>query len=206
MNDFIDKFKGQIESFWNDSEYAKDSLLREILKYANFNPTKFKTEIDEVKFDQNLMVLPIVSEALSKDTGKWGEFYIDLLNNILETAQTSKKPRAILNNLQEFAYIEKDTKPFVQKIVDRLFKELYNENLEIKLAAIWTLPNYLDNNSIKNKAQIIDNLREQLYDKNWKVRVVAFKSLGFENLLPDGYKQTLKDKLTKLILGEPPII
>jgi hypothetical protein len=176
------------------------------LNYANFNPVKFKSEIGEIKFDQGLMALPIVSEALSKDTDKWGEFYVDLLNDILETAQKAKKPRDILNNLQEFAYIEKDTKPFVQQIVDKLYAALYSENLEIKLAAIWTLPNYWDNSSVRNKSMIIDKLREQLYDKNWKVRVVAFKSLGFENLLPEGQKLSLKDKVTKLIFGEPPII
>lgn len=116
------------------------------------------------------MVLPIISEALSKDTDNWGQFYIDLLNDILETAQQSDKPRDILNNLQEFAYIEKDRRPFVQEIVNRLYKELNSDNIDIKLAAIWTLLNYLDNSSIENKSLIIDKLREQLYDRNWKVR------------------------------------
>jgi hypothetical protein len=152
------------------------------------------------------MALPIISEALSTDTENWGQFYVDLLDDILETAKHSSKPNDILNNLQEFSYIENDSKPFVQKIVDRLCREIDSENLNVKLASIWTLPNYLDNNSLRNKSSIIDKLQEQLYDQNWKVRVVAFKSLGFENLLPDGYHLSLKDKLTKLFFGEPPII
>jgi hypothetical protein len=64
----------------------------------------------------------------------------------------------------------------------------------------------LDNTSLRNKNTIIEKLQQQLHDQNWKVRVVAFKSLGFENLLPDGHKLSLKDKMTKLIFGEPPII
>ena len=206
MNDFVQKFKGQIDSFWNDSEDEKNRLLGEILEYANFNPTKFKNEISAIKFDQDLMALPIISEALSKDTDNWGQFYIDLLNDILEAAKQSDKPRDILNNLQEFAYIEKDRRPFVQEIVDRLSKELNSENLDIKLAAIWTLPTFLANNHLKNKNVIIARLREQLYDRNWKVRVVAFRSLGFENLLPEGQKLSLKDRLARLIFGDPPII
>ncbi|TCC96163.1 hypothetical protein EZ449_22450 [Pedobacter frigidisoli] len=206
MNEFVNKFKAQIDSFWDVGEYEKKMVLSEVLKYANSNQQKFKNEINQVKFDNDLMALPIISEALSMDTENWGQFYVDLLDDILETAKQSSKPNDILNNLQEFSYIENDSKPFVQKIVDRLYKEVDAENLNVKLASIWTLPNYLDNNSLRNKSSIIDKLRQQLYNQNWKVRVVAFKSLGFENLLPDGYKLSLKDKLTKLFFGEPPII
>jgi len=206
MNEFVNKFKTQIDSFWDVGENEKKKVLSDVLKYANSNPQKFKSEIKQVKFDKDLMPLPIISEALSTDTENWGQFYVDLLDDILETAKQSRKPNEILNNLQDFIYIENDNRPFVQKIVDRLYKELDSDYLNIKLASIWTLPNYLDNNSIRNKSSIIDKLRQQLYDPNWKVRVVAFKSLGFENLLPDGHKLSLKDKLTKLIFGEPPII
>ena len=206
MNEFVTKFKTQIDSFWDVGEDEKKKVLSAILNYANSNQQKFKSEINQVKFDNKLAPLPIVSEALSVDTENWGQFYVELLDDILEAAKQSNKPNDILNYLQEFAYIEKDSRPFVQKIVDRLYKELDSENLDIKLASIWTLPDYLDNSSIRNKSSIIDKLRHQLNDQNWKVRVVAFKSLGFGNLLPDGHKLSLKDKLTKLILGEPPII
>lgn len=206
MNEFVNKFKAQIDSFWNVDEDEKKNVLSEILIYANSNQQKFKNEIDQVKFDKDLMALPIISEALSTDTENWGQFYVDLLDDILETAKQSKKPNDILNNLLEFSYIEKDSRPFVQKIVDRLYKELESENLNVKLASIWTLPYYLDNSAIRNKSLIIDKLRQQLFDQNWKVRVVTFKSLGFKDLLPDGHKLSLKDRLTKLVFGEPPII
>jgi hypothetical protein len=206
MNEFVDKFKSRIDSFWDVNEDEKKNILSDVLKYANSNQQKFKNEINQVKFDKDLMALPIISEALSTDTENWGQFYVDLLDDILETARQSSKPNDVLNNLQEFAYIEKDNRPFVQKIVDRLYKELESEELDIKLASIWTLPNFIDNSSIKNKSSIVEKLRQQLFDQNWKVRVVAFKSLGYGNLLPDGYKLSLKDKVTKLILGEPPII
>ena len=206
MNEFVNKFKSQVDSFWDVGEDEKKKVLNDILKYANSNQQKFKNEINKVKFDKELMALPIISEALSSDTENWGQFYVDLLDDIIETAKQLSKPNDILNNLQEFSYIENDSRPFVQKIVDRLYKELDSENLNVKLASIWTLPNYLDNNSIRNKSSIIDKLRQQLYDQNWKVRVVAFKSLGFENHLPDGHKLSIKDKMTKLFFGEPPMI
>ena len=105
MNDFVTKFKVQIDSFWDVDEDEKKKVLIDILKYANSNPQKFKSEINQVKFDSQLTPLPIVSEALSMDTENWGQFYVELLDDILETAKQSNKPNDILNYLQEFAYI-----------------------------------------------------------------------------------------------------
>jgi hypothetical protein len=206
MNNFVNRFETQIESFWKQDKDERKKLLDEILLYANSNQHTFKNEIDQVKFDQDLMALPIISEALSADTEAWGQFYVDLLDDILEAAKQSNNPNDFLEHLENFSYIEDDNRPFVQQIIDRLYKELGSENLHIKLASIWTLPNYLENNSIRNKSSIIDKLRQHLYHENWKVRVVAFKSLGFVDLLPGGYELPLKDKLKKFIFGSPPII
>ncbi|MFM2392213.1 MAG: hypothetical protein RLZZ546_190 [Bacteroidota bacterium] len=203
MNEFVNKFKEQIENFWDMETEEQEMVLSDVLKFANSNKEKFMTEIDLIKFDDDFMALPIISEALSKDTENWGQFYVNLLNDILETAKKSDNPDEILSNLMELAYIEEDNRPFVQIIVDRLYKELDSDNLNVKLASIWTLPSYLENKSIRNKGSIIRKLQDLLYDKNWKVRVVAFKSLGYGNLLPEGFKLSFKDKLTKLILGEP---
>lgn len=207
MNHFSDKFDNRIRSFWGKSgETEKQRLLDDILQYANSNPQTFKKEVDEIRFDKDLLPLPIVLEALSKDTANWGQFFIDLLNDIFEAAKQVEKPNEILTNLKEFAFIEKDDKPYIQKIADRIYKELTSDNLETKLAAIWTLPNYFDNKAIKNKNIMICALQQLLTDYNWKVRVVTFKALGFEDLLPLGHKQSFTDKLLILILGEPQTI
>lgn len=207
MNQFVDQFGKALQSFWETgSDDERQKLLTDILQYANTNPQTFKRDLEEVQFDNKLMPLAIVLEALSKDTDTWGQFYIDTLEKIFEKAKSSDKPYEILSCLMEFAYIEKDNRPFVQRIVDRLHKEIDSENVSTKLAAIWTLPAYLTNQSIRNKSLIADALRQKLYDKNWKVRYVTFKSLGFENLLPDGYTLSIADRLRKIILGAPPTI
>jgi len=205
MNYFTSKFDKRINSFWdNPNENEKQSLLGDILRYANASPKSFKSEIKEIQFD-DLSRLPIVLEALAKDTEKWGQFYCDLLDDIIETAKVVKQPNKILTYLSEFAYIEKDEKPFLQTIVDRKVKELNSEFIEIKLAVIRTLPNYLDNENIKNRKNIIGKLHQLLADPNWKIRVATFKSLNYENLLPVGYKLNYRDKLLKLAFGEPEV-
>jgi hypothetical protein len=207
MNQFLEKFSTPIKSFWETgSEQEKQKLLTDILQYANTNPEKFKQELQEVQFDKELTPLAVVLEALSKDTDKWGQFYVDTLDKIFEQAKVADKPHDILSCLMEFAYIEKDNSPFVQRIVDRLNKETDSDNVSVKLAAIWTLPAYLKNPSIRDKSSITNSLQQKLHDKNWKVRYVAFKSLGYEDMLPDGHKLSMGDQIRKLIFGVPPTI
>lgn len=203
MNHFSDKFANRISSFWDENEAEKQRLLDDVLQYANANPQSFQKDIAEILFDKDLRPLPVILEALSKDTTNWGQLYVDLLDDIFETAKQAEKPNEILSNLMEYGYIEKDDKPFIQQIVDRLFKELNAGNLHTKLAAIWMLPNYLDNKTVKNRNKMMDTLQQLLNDNNWKVRVVAFQSLEYQNLLPEGYHLSFTDKLLKLILGTP---
>lgn len=207
MNEFSDKFENRIRSFWGETgETEKQLLLDDILQYANANPQTFTVDVNEIRFDKDLLPLPIILEALSKDTANWGQFYVDLLDDIFETAKHAEKPYEILTNLMEFAHIENDDKPFVQKIANRLYNELSSTNLTTKLAAIWTLPGYLHNKFITNRNIMTDALHKLLNDRNWKVRVVTYKALYFEELLPPGYKLAFTDKLFKLILGEPKTI
>lgn len=204
MNQFLNKFQERITTYWDEiSEEEENQLLDDILQYANSNPQSFKSDLQKVRFDPELTPLPVVLEALSYDTTNWGQFYVDLLNDILETANQVDKPQTILSSLMEFSYIEQDENPFVQKIVDRLYRSLDSDNIHIKLVCIYTLPGYLGNKTIKNSKVITAALQQKLNDDNWKVRVVAFRALGYENLLPEGFRLSLKDRLLKLILGEP---
>ena len=204
MNAFVEKFKTDIECFWKLNENEQNKILRKILSYANSNPKKFIEEINQVKFDRNLTILPLISEALSSETEKWGHYYIDLLDSIIKTAKTTKKPYFILSNVLEYVYIENNTRPFVQKIVTRLYEELKSENIDIRIMAIWQLPDYLTNPSIKNKDSIIKRLQQQLYERHWKIRVSAFESLSVNEIIPDEFKMSFKDKIFKFVLGNPP--
>ena len=202
MNQFLNKFGKPIDNFWEIPEQERKKLLKDILEYANANRQSFLKDFNQFKFDAEIMALPAILEALSADTETWGQFYVDLLNDILQAAKQSDKPNDTLTYLQEFFYIEEDTRPFVQEIVDRLYKELDADNVEVKLACIRTLPDFLHTNSIQNRSLIIEKLREQLLNKDWKVRVVTFESLKNEELLPVGYKLSLKDKLIRLVRGK----
>src|SRR5687768_6981272 len=167
MNQFVNLFGQRIKDFWSDStEQGMSKLLEDILNYANSDTQKFKKEFYDAQFDKNVDPLPVVLEALSKDTDNWGNFFVDQLEIILNTANSSKKPSDKLTYLLEYSYIAKDHRPFVQRIVDRLYKEIDSANMAIRKAAIWTLPVFLNNHSIRNKSLIIDSLHKKLNDKS----------------------------------------
>lgn len=203
MNKFIEKFGKAIENFYGQPDEEQQALLADILAYANADPHSFKTELAEVQFDYFLMPLGVVLEALAKDTDNWGQFFVDLLNTIFTEAKRAEKPKQILSNLMEFFYIEEDTRPFVQKIVDRVYRELDSENTSIAIAAIFMLPDYFANPSIRNKDTMVLALQQKLNDPRWKVRCAAHESLGFDNMVPAGNKLSLKDRLLKLLHGDP---
>lgn len=204
MNQFSSLFSQRIKNFWSDaSEQGKPELLKDILDYANVEPPKFKSELREIQFDKEIDPLPVVFEALSKDTDNWGAFFVEQLDEILKAAQNTRKPSEILTNLMEYAYVEKDNRPFVQQIVEKLHRAIDSENSAVRRAAIWNLPSFMNNGSIRNKSRVIAALQEKLNDRSWKTRFVAFEALRFENLLPEGYKLKLTDKALSTVLGKP---
>jgi hypothetical protein len=204
MNVFFEKFKDRINDFWGTaSDDQKKHLLQDVLQYANANPPQFKKELKEVQFDAELTPLPIVLEALSKETDTWDDLYLEILDDIFTDETQTQSARQVLNNLMEFYFIETDTRPFVQKIANRIYKEIDSNNIPVKIAAICTLPNYLNNPSVKDRTLMIDALQGKLDDPDWRIRYVSFKYLSLENLLPNGRQLSVKDKLLKLMRGEP---
>ncbi|QEC76344.1 hypothetical protein [Mucilaginibacter ginsenosidivorax] len=209
MNQFKIKFQDRIETFFDSATSARQNtgLLTDVLDYANADPHRFKKEIKELQFGSVLSSpLPVVLEALAVDTATWGEFYVDVLKEIFEKAREVKKPKEILGYLMEFAFIEKDLLPFNQKIVDILMREAETDIVEIKIAAINTLANYILNPSIGNKDLVKAVFISKLNDPSWKVRCFTYELLRVENILPQGQRLSIKDQLLKLVFGSPSAI
>lgn len=207
MNQFESNFNERLKRYWNaPSEAERKRLVNDIFTYASENAFTFYNDIKNNLFNQEVLSVPLILEALAKDTDVFGEFYVNILNDILAAAKQATKPKEILTYLMEFCYVELEEKPFVQSIVDRLTQELETDSIDSILAVLWILPAFLNNKSIKGKSHILNRLQGKLDDNNWKIRVAAYTALKNENLLPDGFKLSLKDTLYKLIFGEPSII
>ncbi|OOQ56502.1 hypothetical protein [Mucilaginibacter pedocola] len=204
MNGFLLIFEDRIKTFWEEDmpEAKVQELLNDILVYANSNPEGFKKELAEVQFDYVLQPLPVVLEALAKDSDRWGQFYVDMLEIILERTKKSRRPQDIVDNLIEFAHIETHPKQFVKDIARRLQQELTNDNLYTKAAAISMLPHYLDNPVVEDKGPILHELQNKLKNPKWEIRYLAYISLK-PNKLPKGYRLPFKDKFLRMYRGRP---
>ena len=187
-------------------ETKRAPILAEMLQYANENPSKFKSEILALlKSEDNLIICHVV-EALSKDSENWDTFLIEMVDYIYDEANKAENPQPILENLSYFSFIELEKKLYVQKIADRIYKELNNEKIKIQLASIWVLPFFIENEIIKNKSTMLNSLQDKLYDKNWQVRYVAYTSLGYAKMIPAGFKYSLLDRIRGLFEEKPMII
>ncbi|WEK34164.1 MAG: hypothetical protein P0Y53_16875 [Candidatus Pseudobacter hemicellulosilyticus] len=208
MNQFTDQFGPRIKRYFDEaSEEEQAALEQDLLAYANAHPDYFARDVKEARFQaEHGPLLTVVLIALSKDADRWGHFYVNTVNELFEQAKKADQPHDYLTYLSELAYIEDNESPFVQEIVDRLFKELESDHLDSKLAAIWVLPDFLLNPSIRNRSRIISTIQDKLYDANWKIRYVAYTSLGFSNARPEGFKLSFPDQLRQTFLKTPPMI
>lgn len=202
MNGFRLIFEDRMKAFWEEMpENEMQSLFNDILVYANANPESFKAELAEFQFDVNLQPLPIILEALSRNTDRWGQFYVDLLDTILAKTKTAKDPQAMIDHLIEYCLVEYHPKLFVKHIAARLHKELLADNLYTKCAAISMLPNYLENPVVEDKEEILAEIKRKLKNPKWQVRYIAYISLKNTKRLPPNYKLSFKDKLLRLYYG-----
>jgi hypothetical protein len=203
-NNFKGKFEPALLRFWNGAtDDEQKDILADVLAYANANPQSFKADMRNFWFDEELAPLSVVLEALAKDVDNWSDFYLEVLDAIFNTAKVTAKPKHILFNLTEFAYVEKMEIPLVQKIADRMLKEMKAGGVEIKIIIIREIYAYLFNNYVRNKAAITEELHQSLDDSNWRVRYVTWQTLSLENILPPGRKLALKDKFLAMIFGTP---
>lgn len=204
MNEFSNLFSQRIKNIWSDtSGLGQSELLKDILNYANADAQKFKSELKDIQFNKDVDPLPVVLEALAKDTNNWGAFFVEKLDEILNAAQNAKKPYDILIYLLEFDYIAKCQQPFVQQIVERLHKAVESGDSTVSRAAIFNISSFMNNGSITNKNFFIYSLQEKLNDKSWKTRLVAYEALKFENLLPKSYILKFTDRALLMIMGKP---
>lgn len=197
----MSKFGEAAETFWDKetTDEMRSRLLAQILQYANGNPLSFVNDIREVQFLSPVSPLPIVLEALSRDTDRWAVFYIDTLKQIIAAAKQSKKPSEIATFIMEFDFIENDPRPFAQTIANLLLQCLTSDIRPIKLEAMASLFGFMGNSSIKNKSEILAAMEKLLDDPDWRVRYLTFETLKLENLLPPDRKLSFKDWLLNYI-------
>jgi hypothetical protein len=147
----------------------------------------------------------LILDLLTDQGEQWGSLMYDTLDEILTNAYLPDQKVNYLYFLTEFVLFDFSEAVYLQKLVDRLGKELDSENEKIRLAAINAMPLMMDYPNVRNKSNYIELLQHFLTNGNRKERLVAFTTLDIENLLPTGYIQPFKDKVLRFIYGQPTV-
>lgn len=204
-NQFLETFEKRILGYWDDSIENGEKLEADIVKYANENREQFVKDIQDIKYVLELDAFTLILDLLTDQGEQWGSLMYDTLDEILTNAYLPDQKVNYLYFLTEFVLFDFSEAVYLQKLVDRLGKELDSENEKIRLAAINAMPLMMDYPNIRNKSNYIERLQHFLTNGNRKERLVAFTTLDIENLLPTGYIQPFKDKVLRFIYGQPTV-
>lgn len=115
---------GLDDRFWDADKEGRIMILKEVLQAADRAPSSFMRVLEPVELDPERSPLPVVLEALSQDTDQWGDYFVALLDRILDRAETATDPAPVLDLLGGYSHSEKDHRPFIQRIVDRFVEGL----------------------------------------------------------------------------------
>ena len=204
-NQFLETFEKRILGYWDDSIENGEKLEADIIKYANENREQFLKDIHDIKYVLELDAFTLILDLLTDQGEQWGSLMYDTLDEILTNAYLPDQKVNYLYFLTEFVLFDFSEAVYLQKLVDRLGKELDSENEKIRLAAINAMPLMMDYPNVRNKSNYIERLQHFLTNGNRKERLVAFTTLDIENLLPTGYTQPFKDKVIRFIYGQPTV-
>jgi hypothetical protein len=204
-NQFLETFEKRILGYWDDSIENGEKLEADIVKYANENREQFVKDIQDIKYVLELDAFTLILDLLTDQGEQWGSLMYDTLDEILTNAYLPDQKVNYLYFLTEFVLFDFSEAVYLQKLVDRLGKELDSENEKIRLAAINAMPLMMDYPNVRNKSNYIELLQHFLTNGNRKERLVAFTTLDIENLLPTGYIQPFKDKVLRFIYGQPTV-
>lgn len=204
-NQFLETFEKRILGYWDDSIENGEKLEADIVKYANENREQFVKDIQDIKYVLELDAFTLILDLLTDQGEQWGSLMYDTLDEILTNAYLPDQKVNYLYFLTEFVLFDFSEAVYLQKLVDRLEKELDSENEKIRLAAINAMPLMMDYPNVRNKSNYIERRQHFLTNGNRKERLVAFTTLDIENLLPTGYTQPFKDKVLRFIYGQPTV-
>ncbi len=205
MNDFIEKFKLDIDEYIYLDDQEHEELLNKILNYANNNQGSFVKDVISIPLDEDVIIVSMILEALIKDSKTWGDFIVEYLKLIISKIKQEESPKQFVYHIIDFEIITFDKSSLVQKTADILYEEIDTQIIEIKNAIILTLMSFIDHENIKNRQSIIDKIQQQLNYNDYKVRLFTYNELKRNSLLPKNYQLTFKDKLNKLLFGTPSV-
>jgi len=184
------------QSFYELDMPEQDAIFAQIRAYANANKTRFIQEVRTFDLQEELSPLPLVYEAIAKDSDNWSDFYVDEIKRVLDFSLTTDNPKGVLDNLNELVFnLDTADAPHIRKIMDMLGQAVEATNATVRREAIFLVSGILNSDNLKQYHALVSSITARLHDPAWRVRYTAYLALTDANALPAGFKLSLLDRL-----------
>ena len=155
----------------------EDQLRAEIAAEAVKRPNHLREAVKSISLPDQDYLLGDVYEALAEDDPeRWGDFFVDEIDRLLELSRKSENKGAILATLDQFicVAVAAENKSLYQQIIDRLYAELDSPNELIRRKCVQTICDFVD---IFNRRELVklENMRES--DPDWRIRYQTHETL-----------------------------
>jgi len=193
-----------IDHFHGLAEARKTEILKEIMKRAAKDFSKFKNHLATLGFglDANRSVF---YEAIWKENPEgttWETWLLDEIIFLIRTAEQGDKDA--IEDLSAIFYLvqlENRSQSFYRKAMDLLTSKLTSNIPKVRENCVDAMLDINDVGDFPLEAHQVKALQQQLEDKVFKNRIYAYCNLKELNLLPKDFNLSKFDKMRAKVSG-----
>lgn len=180
-----------------DSEETRSQLQKKLLEYAQSNVTAFIEQVRSIDLQDR--VLFEVFTTLSGQPDLWMDFILEEIQRICKYVESGNDHRIPLSTLDGLAFWASCNQKLKDQILAVLLNCINSQNISIRRISLFLIGDFM----LEEPSEVSDHLTRILQsDADWRVRNFARWALKDNDLLPNGYKQPLIDRLRRKLSNE----
>ncbi len=196
MNHIREVKEDAINFFGFGSDDERHTIIRKIVDYAESSETNHF--IDELRSTFELSSesgIGVVYEALTKNPGRWCDFFLEEYQRAFKMVLTSAAPDEIISALDDIGNIQSPDDHMTDSFVRLLTPYFNSEHRFFRQMAVWFIGDWVTERNVNRYRHVVTYLKERLKDKHWKVRLLAKEALEDMDQLPAGFRIRPLDRL-----------
>lgn len=195
----IEEIENLMDKFYDLDSDVDDQVFEELQKFANSDKEGYIKYLNSQKLGPN-SYRPILYEAIMDSANGWENFLLEEIKFIIEQAEKGDEDATYeISSIFYLTNISDLKKSFYTSAIEFFQSKLNSKNNEVKKAALEYTIDLHNESKIRLTEKLKKQLQVQLKDNSYNVRLYAYLNLKDENLLPQGYKQSILDKFRTLI-------
>jgi len=191
----IEEIENLMDKFYDLESDVDDQVFEELQKFANSDKEGFIKYANSQKLGPS-SYLPILYEAIMDHANGWESFLLKQIKFIIEQADKGKKDATYeISSIYYLTNISGLEKSFYSSAINFFHSKLNSKNRDVRKAALEYIIDLHFESKINLSQKLKKELQRQLNDNSFDVRLYAYLNLKDENLLPNGYKRSIFDRI-----------